>query len=216
MMKTIRRNWTKQKGGDLHYQRRISYSSNQVGQISHKHTWPLVFPNISLHVSKYTYGQWIIDTRATTNINLHNITTLVFPINVYLPNSQTIKATCIGSISLTDKITLHNVLQILDFHVNLLFVSQLTKDLHCSFTFHQDFCLIQDQLGNLIDGDERKNGLYILSLVDKFSRSSCPEVWHKTFGIKLGHTANLSQNKSIRHFQLLHLDVWRKSQIPTH
>lgn len=83
--------------------------------------------------------------------------------------------------------------------------------MHCIFTFHLHMCFIQNQLGNLIGGGERKDGLYILNLDDHPSRmqvaeaksSSVPiDLWHH----RLGHLAD----SRLIHFHLL------DSNIPQH
>lgn len=152
-------------------------------------------------------------------------------------------------------ITLCDVPQIPDFHVNLLSVSQLTKGLRCSFTFHPHFCVIQDQHGDQIGGGEWCDGLYILgvdgnNIPHTFATTTSPttlDLWHQ----RLGHPApstlrffnllypcipktsqlpcmtcplsiqchtpfTLSNNKSTTPFQLIHMDIWGKSRLPTH
>lgn len=58
--------------------------------------------------------------------------------SVTLPTGPDIKIAGIGQIRLNESLILHNVLYIPDFRLNLLSVSQLTKDLRCRVIFDQD------------------------------------------------------------------------------
>lgn len=111
----------------------------------------------------YTQDKWIIDTgdhMCMNHIQLHDTKKKPYPIHVYLPNSH--------------------------FNVNLIFVSQLTRDLNYSFVFHQNFCSIKVQQGNLISGGEKKNGLYILSLESEIPSTYISEA-HLTISQDIWH-----------------------------
>ena len=63
---------------------------------------------------------------------------------VELPNGEKTKIDSIGSIKMSNGITLTNVLYFLDFKVNLLSISKLTQALGCNVTFYPDYCVVQD------------------------------------------------------------------------
>lgn len=68
----------------------------------------------------------------------------------------------IGSISLTEQITLHNVFHVPDFHFNLISVKRLCQDMHCQLVFTNDKCYVQDILEKkqpILLGSQ-KSGLY--------------------------------------------------------
>ena len=116
---------------------------------------------------------------------------------VYLPNGERALVTHIGTVHLTEKLIIHNVLCVPYFSFNLISVSQLNKSLTCCLIFLGSFCFIQDlALWSTIDLGREQNGLYLLDT--KFNNkdlSSIPtlplchsvcnqlDLWH----FKLGH-----------------------------
>lgn len=70
-----------------------------------------------------------------------------------------------GSIHVAPTLPLSFVLHVLNFTLNLLFVSHLTKSLNCSVTFFPSHCIFQDlDLKMTISGGHKDNGLYILDI----------------------------------------------------
>lgn len=63
--------------------------------------------------------------------------------SVTLPTRCGVKITCIDQIKLSDGLVLNNVLYRPDFRLNLLSVTQVTKDLGYSVSFDQDTCMLQ-------------------------------------------------------------------------
>lgn len=82
---------------------------------------------------------WILDIGAiehntstfTSFLTYHNIN----PISVTLPYGSQIDDFIFGSVSLSSHITLHNVLHIPTFSVNLIYVAKLTTELNCYLFF---------------------------------------------------------------------------------
>lgn len=76
---------------------------------------------------------WILDTGATEHITSTFTSFLTYyninPIFVTLPYGSQIDAFIFGSVSLSSHITLHNVLHIPTFSVNLIYVAKLTTEL---------------------------------------------------------------------------------------
>ncbi|KAL2895421.1 Retrovirus-related Pol polyprotein from transposon RE1, partial [Bienertia sinuspersici] len=145
--------------------------------------------------------QWILESGATDHM-CSNVEMFIR----YLPNPdlhQTIiildgrrgSVSHIGTVCLSDQITLFNVLHVSSFQFNLISVSKLCKDLGCRLIFDKSCCYIQDQtqkgpvtlLGNL------HCGLYhfdqSLLLGSSSSNKFCSAVvndahlWH----LRLGH-----------------------------
>ena len=90
-------------------------------------------------------GTWIIDSGATDHISKvsptpdgnrpkHNF--------VELPNGEKTRIDSVGTIKLSDSLTIKDVLHVPDFQVNLLSISKLTQDLGCNVTFYHDCCLV--------------------------------------------------------------------------
>jgi hypothetical protein len=93
--------------------------------------------------------QLIIDSGATDHITSSPTSlvnkrknTLLPP--VALPSGEQAPITSIGNLPLSSTITLKNVLGVPSFKVDLMSVSRITRDLHCSVTFFRYWCILQD------------------------------------------------------------------------
>lgn len=101
---------------------------------------------------------WIIDSGANDHMVGRNSVLLdsrpcdSFCGSVKMPNGTTTNVSNLGSIAITDSITLHNVLQVLAFNHNLLSISPFTKENYCSVIFYPHFCLFQDLRNGKIMG----------------------------------------------------------------
>ena len=74
---------------------------------------------------------WIIDTRATDHM-VHSITcftTITATLNTFvnLPNGEVASVTHVGIVKIYEHLTLHNVLCVPSFSINLISISQLAK-----------------------------------------------------------------------------------------
>lgn len=110
---------------------------------------------------------WIIDSGATHHVShdLALFSTISHDLNssVTLPTGFNVKIADVGIIKLSDKVTLTNVLYIPDFRLNLLSISQLTRDLSSRVYFDEDSCVIQDRIKGLKIGQGKQiAGLYVL------------------------------------------------------
>ena len=101
-------------------------------------------------VDRHTHktNEWIIDTGASDHM-VHSVsclTSITSTINtyVYLPNGERALVTHIGTVHVSDKLTLYGVLCVPSFTFNLISVSQLTKACFCCLVFFGSFCFIQD------------------------------------------------------------------------
>ena len=113
---------------------------------------------------------WVIDIGATDHVpyTLDNFQTFHYikPILVKLPDGTTTTATISNTIYFFDKLYLTNVLYIPSFSFDLLFVSNLTKFLHCQFVFTNQTCEIQDcHTLKTIGAAKLKGGLYVLKIL---------------------------------------------------
>ncbi|CAA7032723.1 unnamed protein product [Microthlaspi erraticum] len=118
--------------------------------------------------------------------------------SVTLPTGIGVKIEGIGTVKLNENLILHNFLFIPDFRLNLLSISQLTKDLGYRVIFDVASCMIQDPTKALMIGQgEAIANLYVLDAeaISANSISSNPYfcsnvvvdtvVWHN----RLGHPA---------------------------
>ena len=111
-----------------------------------------------------------------------------------LPNGSTIKVGGVGSITLTQTLTLQHVLFIPEFRLNLLSISCLTSDLGARVIFDAGCFEIQDpSKGSMIGKGRWTANLYVLDLEDHGSATSDTSifqsnvvvdasVWHQRFG----------------------------------
>lgn len=87
-------------------------------------TSPFILDSQSSHGDGKSPNLWILDTRATDHITFHlaAFTTYqpIVPIPVSLPNCSQIFASISGTSVISPYLTLHNVLYISSFHVNLI------------------------------------------------------------------------------------------------
>lgn len=89
---------------------------------------------------------WIIDTDASDyivcNTFLYNVVDCKISHFVILPNGEKVLATHIGSVRLTGKLILSNVLCVPSFSFNLVSTQKLSHDLHCCLTFLLNICFM--------------------------------------------------------------------------
>lgn len=101
-------------------------------------------------VSPNNFSQvWILASGATDHIPsrpsiFSQSSSSSTPSSVKLPTGANAPIHSIGSISFDSNISLHNVLCVPSFRINLMSISKLTKSLNCCVLFFPDFCLLQD------------------------------------------------------------------------
>ena len=86
---------------------------------------------------------WILDSGATDHITCsHSLLKQIqtCDIDICLPNGYHTKVKLKGTISLTPDIVLYDVLLVLAFQFNLIYVSKLTFTLQCNVQFFQYLC----------------------------------------------------------------------------
>ncbi|XP_070046341.1 uncharacterized protein [Nicotiana tomentosiformis] len=106
------------------------------------------FGKLSCECFKNKADSWIIDSGASNNMTfnkslLTKIITLPHPLLVVLPNGYKVKATKIGSVMLTPKITLDKVMFVPSFRYNLIFFHSLAPHFNCLVAFVKHCCILQ-------------------------------------------------------------------------
>ncbi|CAA7043502.1 unnamed protein product [Microthlaspi erraticum] len=145
---------------------------------------------------------WIIDSGATHHVchdkSLFEDISTASNTSVTLPTGLGVQIAGIGRIKMSEYMILNNVLYIPDFRLNLLSISQLTKDLGYRVSFDHSSCVIQDPIKGLMIGQgEEISNLYVLdvSLILKTSSLSTSfftnvvvdsSLWHN----RLGHPSD--------------------------
>jgi len=69
----------------------------------------------------------------------------ISPVLIDLPNGVRIMSTKQGTVPLGEKLKLNKVLYVPNLNSNLVSVARMTKDLHCTITFFDDHCILQDR-----------------------------------------------------------------------
>ena len=144
------------------------------------------YSNISCAVQSSHHGSWIVDTGASDHMtyNLHFFTKLQplsNPIHITLPDGSIKTVSQAGQIVLCPKLTLHNVLYVLDFKFNLISVNKLLTDLHLFALFTPETCIFQDPSTNQpVAIAPVDNGLYQFQFVDQASLDNTLQPSSKT------------------------------------
>lgn len=125
----------------------ISSNNNAGNNNTHANAAGLsLFSNASIN-SVFT-KPWILDSGATNHITsdhtiLSKTKSSIIPF-VNLPTGSSAPITSIGDLSFNSNITLHDVLCVPSFRLNLMSASKLTTSLNCCVILYPDFCVLQD------------------------------------------------------------------------
>jgi hypothetical protein len=173
-------------------------------------------------VSKPSY--WILDSGANEHIcssshwfkSMHSIA----PISVSLPNGASILVHNAGTVCLTDKITLDNVLYSSDFTINLISISKMCHFLNCSVQFVSNQCIIQDTTSQQMIGlGDRVNGLYRLVLPKPSLTATATSHLPFSHSVSFNNTtiscnnSNVIPLSALWHFRFGHLSNSRLSDL---
>lgn len=142
------------------------------------------------------FAEWIIDSGATThifcNLELFDDITSISETTVTLSNKTQIAINQFGTVKLSDKLLLKNVLFIPSFHLNLLSVSSILQDYADSVNFFPSLCTIQEFTpGFMIGRGSLRIKLYWLDLL--FSQS-----------VRSSSSSQILNNTSLSHSRLGH------------
>lgn len=94
---------------------------------------------------------WILDSGVSYHMTylpsvLPNIKKMPKPFQIITPTGTSTLVDCIRDVSLFNNFILHYVLLVPSFNCNLISIHRLTCDLHCTVTYDQNCCIIQDLL----------------------------------------------------------------------
>ena len=161
---------------------------------------------------------WILNSGASDHIcsslDLFSFYKRIKPIIVKLPNGSSVQAQFDGTVHFTSTFYLVNVLFIHNFSYNLISISKLTSNLHCSLIFTSTRCFIQEMRSSRMIGSAKHlNGLYYMDELPKMTRVcshltqtgtytpsiSNDELWH----YHLGHLSHQRLNVLCRRFPVV-------------
>ncbi|MCH82134.1 retrovirus-related pol polyprotein from transposon TNT 1-94 [Trifolium medium] len=173
--------------------------ANSQPQANSVTTSPFVLNSHSSSTSGKHSNLWILDTGATDHIsfNLPSFTNCknIVPIPVSLPNGSQIFASISGSIVISPSLTLHNVLYIPTFHVNLISVPKLASDNDCHLHFNANTCqILHNHSKEMIGTTNLQRGLYVLDStilpsICNYVGNNPPDLWH----LRLGHISDVEK-----------------------
>ena len=66
----------------------------------------------------------------------------ISPVLIDLPNSAKTMSTKQGTVSLGERLKLNEVLYVPNMSCNLISIARITKDLHCTVTFFDEYCIL--------------------------------------------------------------------------
>lgn len=109
---------------------------------------------------------WIMDTGATDHMTpssqlFHTYNPCSDNRKILVANGSLVAVAGIGTIHLSPKITLHDVLHVPHLSTNLISIRKLTHNLQCYAVFHPNCCVLQEQgTGRKIGHAKEMGGLY--------------------------------------------------------
>jgi len=134
---------------------------------------------------------WMFDSGAschmTGDLNLIQEIKKIDSVAIGLPNGTHTLAGQEGSVVLGERIKLNKVLYVPSFKCNLVSIAKLCKELNCSVTFYDDFCVLQDRTSRTPIGVGKQNrGVYFFtdgSVEErKVNAVSTVDLWHRRLG----------------------------------
>ncbi|KAG6500538.1 hypothetical protein ZIOFF_040386 [Zingiber officinale] len=154
-----------------------------------------------------SYNPWVIDSGASDHMTNAANSFISYSLSsaqekVIIADGTKATVAGKGSIKLTDHFFLSSALHVPSVSINLLSVSSITKQLHCSVTFFPDHCVFQDLETKQTIGTGREvGGLYYYQLETTFALKSAAKclgtkhqeilLWHS----RLGHFyPNIGEN----------------------
>ena len=113
----------------------------------------------------HSSAPWILDTRASDHISGFSSLTFPSPLpTITLANGSQTIAKGIGLACPLPSLPLTSVLYVPSFPFNLIYISKLTRDLHCVLTFSHNSVTLQNQsTGKTISIGHESQGLFYLS-----------------------------------------------------
>ncbi|KAL0427172.1 UNVERIFIED_CONTAM: hypothetical protein Slati_2892000 [Sesamum latifolium] len=149
MMRTeIKRLMMEESLGTETHQMRTPFDNMRTNYVRLEEIEEAASTNLCFNFKIMDSGSWIVDSGATKHVfgdlTLFSNYTPATHNKVALPDGSKQCITHIGSVRLSEHITLQNVLYIPSFSVNLLSVSQLCHDFPISFVFLKSKCFMQD------------------------------------------------------------------------
>ena len=141
---------------------------------------------------KKHFGEVILDTGASHHMtgdqSLLTEDEIISPCSVAFADGNRTLAVRMGSLRLSEKLVLHQVLYVPDLKCTLISVAKLLKQTNCLALFTDSICVIQDRFSRILIGaGKERDGVYYLTEVvsaksHRASLSSDQVLWHRRLG----------------------------------
>ncbi|KAI5386911.1 hypothetical protein KIW84_073160 [Lathyrus oleraceus] len=130
-------------------------------------TSPFVMTSHSSNVNGKNPLLWILDIGATDHfsfdMSLFITHKSIIPIHVTLPDGSQVTTSISGTVAISPSLTLHNVLYVPSFNVNLISIAKLVDCNHCSVQISYNTChIVQNHSKAMIGITSLHMGLYVL------------------------------------------------------
>ena len=169
----------------------------------------------------HSSAPWILDTGASDHISgnkdLFSSLTFLSPLpTITLANGSQTIVKGISSVCPLPSLPLTSVLYVPNFPFNLIFISKLTRDLHCVLTFSHNSVTLQDRsMGKMIGIGHESQGLF--HLTSPLCSTACtskeaPLLLHS----RLGHPSLSKFRKLVPHFSSLSSHECESCQLGKH
>ncbi|KAI5413875.1 hypothetical protein KIW84_058131 [Lathyrus oleraceus] len=177
-------------------------------------TSPFVMNSHASSVNGKNPNLWILDTDATNHFSF-NFSSFVeykniVPIPVSLPDGSQVVASVSGTVAISPSLTLHNVLYIPSFHVNLISIAKLVDSNNCFVQFNANTCHILQNHSKEMIGHISNIGLQSVAKVFPFiscNKDNVPcDSCHFAKQRKLPFPDSITN--SCVPFNILHADLW--------
>lgn len=161
---------------------------------------------------------WILDTSATNHFSFDLSSFIthksIIPIHVTLPDGSQVTTSISGTVAISPSLTLHNVLYVPSFNVNLISIEKLVDCNHCSVQISANTChIVQNHSKAMIGIASLHRGLYVLeslpsnsSVSNSSVNNSCNFVSQNTCNLwhsRLGHISKIGLQATSKNFPFI-------------
>ncbi|GAU31820.1 hypothetical protein TSUD_58210 [Trifolium subterraneum] len=178
------------------------------GHPPHESSSGILLTNVNSLTANHDY--WLLDFGANDHVcsSYHHFSSFypIKPVHIKLPNGHSVIVQYAGNIQFSESLYLTDVLYSPEFHLNLISVSKLCKNLNCSIQFFDHKCLLQDMITKKMIGlGDQVDGLYRLQYNHTFLASQAlPQSFPKSIN-NVAVNSVVIPVSALWHFRLGHV-----------